>query len=127
MRETQVLNDKKELEYKLREKAKAGELKAVATVPSAAGEKKKRRWDQTQTPLATNENSEQTWHEATTPHALNTMSAKDMETPMHNRVWDPTPGHAEPGATTPPDLTLSETPKVKGMYLLVIQNLFRKL
>ena len=48
---------------------------------------------------------------------LPALSAKDMETPMHTRVWDPTPGHAEPGATTPPDLTpgnLSETPKVKS-------------
>ena len=37
-----------------------------------------------------------------------------METPMHTKVWDPTPGHAEPGATTPPDLSMSETPKTKS-------------
>jgi splicing factor 3B subunit 1 len=113
MRETQVLNEKKELEYKLKEKAKAGELKVVNQT-TAASEKKKRRWDQAQT----NENvekrgddSEAKWHEAATPKVV---TAKDMETPMH-RVWDPTPGHAEPGATTPPDYsTLSETPKVKS-------------
>lgn len=119
MRETQVLNDKKELEYKLKEKARAGELKAVSNGTSnGAPEKKKRRWDQTQAPVVTNENENktETWHEATTPHALHGLSAKDMETPMHNRIWDPTPGHAEPGATTPPDLTpgVGETPRAKS-------------
>ncbi len=106
MRETQVLNEKKELEYKLKEKAKAGELKALNISDNQTNSdqsKKKRRWDQTTT--------ETNLHEAPTPHNLLT---KDMETPMHH-VWDPTPGHAESGAITPPDLTpgnLSETPKV---------------
>lgn len=115
MRETQVLNEKKELEIKLREKAKAGELKVVNAEDGSA--KKKRRWDQTAnttTTSTTNENEKSTgWHEATTPKTLTT---KDAETPM-NRLWDPTPGHAEPGATTPPDITpgnLSETPRVKS-------------
>lgn len=84
-------------------------------VAGAPVEKKKRRWDQTQAPAVANENKEQAaeagWHEATTPHALSNLTAKDMETPMHTRVWDPTPGHAEPGATTPPDLHMSETPR----------------
>lgn len=121
MRETQVLNEKKELEYKLREKAKAGELKVVAG--GGATERKKRRWDQSQAPLATpDENGkkvisdEQTWHEATTPHALHALSAKEMETPMHTKVWDATPGHADSGAHTPPDLTpgTGETPRAKS-------------
>ena len=109
MRETQVLNEKKELEIKMKEKAKAGELKVVNGSSQAQSDKKKRRWDQAQT----NENidkqsdSESKWHEATTPKVV---TAKDMETPLH-RVWDPTPGHAEPGATTPPDYSVSETPK----------------
>ena len=37
-----------------------------------------------------------------------------METPM-NHIWEPTPGHADSGALTPPDLAnLSETPRVKS-------------
>jgi hypothetical protein len=106
MRETQVLNDKKELEMKLREKAKAGELKVVHTEDSSA--KKKRRWDMA-TPAgadaaASNGGSNgSAHHDAITPRHLPT-SAKDMETPM-NRIWDATPGQAESGATTPPDLS----------------------
>ena len=103
MRETQILNEKKELELKMKEKAKAGELKVVnASAGSAAQqEKKKRRWDQAQTNenIEKRDDSDQKWHEATTPKVI---TAKDIETPMH-RVWDPTPGHAESGATTPPD------------------------
>jgi hypothetical protein len=98
MRETQVLNEKKELEMKLREKAKAGELKVVHTEDSSA--KKKRRWDQTSAPAESNGSEH---HDAVTPRHLPT-SAKDMETPM-NRIWDATPGQAESGATTPPDLS----------------------
>ena len=85
--------------------------------------KKKRRWDQTQDIGGANENQSTVaakkpmenddagkWNEG-----RNQVSAKDMETPLH-RVWDPTPGHAEPGATTPPDLEhgFSETPRVKS-------------
>jgi splicing factor 3B subunit 1 len=36
---------------------------------------------------------------------------------VHARAWEPTPGHAEPGATTPPDLraaALAETPRAKA-------------
>jgi hypothetical protein len=115
MRETQILNEKKELELKMKEKAKAGELKVVnASAGSAAQqEKKKRRWDQAQTNenIEKRDDSDQKWHEATTPKVI---TAKDIETPMH-RVWDPTPGHAESGATTPPDYTVSDTPKVKSV------------
>jgi splicing factor 3B subunit 1 len=101
MRETQVLNEKKELEMKLREKAKAGELKIINQEPV----KKKRRWD-----MATPTNLE-LQHEAQTPV---TLTAKDMETPVNRQVWEPTPGHAEPGAVTPPDMSqMSETPRVK--------------
>lgn len=90
MRETQVMREKQELEHKMREKAKAGELKAVEQ-PAA---KKKRRWDQ-----PTNENS-------------NGQAFKDSETPMH-QIWEATPMRAEPGAVTPPDLS-AETPKRLG-------------
>ena len=117
MRETQVMNEKRELEQKLKEKAKAGELKAVNGSSQSAENKKKRRWDQT----SGNENNEtpnkklddeSKWHEATTPRNLSSMG-KEMETPMHRAIWEPTPGHAEPGATTPPDLAVSLTPKIK--------------
>ncbi len=104
MRETQILNEKKELEYKLKEKAKAGELKVVDSSSNHSIEqsKKKRRWDQT-----TNEIVSQ--NEVPTPHIL---APKDMETPMHN-IWEPTPGHGESGAVTPPEYNeISETPKV---------------
>ena len=95
MRETQVMKEKQELEYKLKEKAKAGELKPVEVSET----KKKRRWDQT----SNAENVE-------TPQILST---KDMETPMH-QIWEPTPARAESGAVTPPDLSsISETPRVK--------------
>jgi splicing factor 3B subunit 1 len=132
MKETQILNEKKELEIKLREKAKAGELKPVSqNGSSSAAEqqaaKKKRRWDQTQPEASENRDQssakktadgmENKWHEAITPRTLPAdLSTKDMETPMH-RIWEPTPGHAEPGASTPPDLNaanLSETPRVKS-------------
>ncbi|CAF0869746.1 unnamed protein product [Brachionus calyciflorus] len=96
VRENQVMREKQELEYKLKEKAKAGDLKPVQTEEPT---KKKRRWDQT----ANAENIE-------TPKVLTT---KDMETPMH-QIWEPTPARAESGAITPPDISsLSETPKVK--------------
>jgi hypothetical protein len=45
------------LEYKLKEKAKAGELKVVNR-ENGTTDKKKRRWDQTQTPVA-NENEQE--------------------------------------------------------------------
>lgn len=129
MGEIQVMNEKRELEYKLREKAKAGELKPVSgsggqngsSAAAAASQQKKRRWDQAasggSTTTSSNENaaSADKWHEAATPRQL-PVSAKDMETPM-NRVWDPTPGHAESGALTPPDITpgmTGETPRVKS-------------
>lgn len=112
MNEVQVVNEKKELERVLREKAKAGELKAVAgstTADAAASAKKKRRWDQAVTEIVDTA-------DAITPRVL--PSGKDAETPAHARIWDPTPGHAESGAVTPPDLTpgagLSETPRVKS-------------
>lgn len=112
MRETQVLNEKKELEYKIKEKAKAGELKVVSQTPTDTSGKKKRRWDQTNTSAESTSASSTTWHEAETPRNL--PSAKEMETPM-NRIWDATPGHAESGAVTPPDISgISETPKVKA-------------
>lgn len=134
MSEVQVINEKRELEMKMREKAKAGELKPVSGSAGSNGSStttttaaKKRRWDQTgggggvTTTGASNENAplggdgdSKSWHEAATPRQL-PVSAKDMETPM-NRVWDPTPGHAESGALTPPDITpgmTGETPRVK--------------
>ena len=114
MRETQVLNEKKELENKLREKAKAGELKAVVDEEQQPT-KKKRRWDQQQSENNNNGSSGGGGggHEAITPRNL--PSAKDMETPM-NRIWDATPGYADSGATTPPDLSsgFSETPRAKS-------------
>ena len=101
MRETQVLNEKKELEIKMREKAKAGELKVVVQDDdfSTTVAKKRRRWDQ---PGDQSSNGAPAQHDAVTPRNL--PSAKDMETPM-NRIWDATPGQAESGATTPPDLS----------------------
>lgn len=129
MRETQVMNEKKELEMKIKEKAKAGELKVVqptngSSAAAEAAARKKRRWDQIQDgganenqstvaakkPTDQNDDTGSKWNEG-----RNQVSAKDMETPLH-RVWDPTPGHAEPGATTPPDLEhgFSETPRVKS-------------
>lgn len=123
MSEIQVMNEKRELEYKLREKAKAGELKAVSgggagqngsSGTAASAGQKKRRWDQAGATTTASENGDK-WHEAATPKQL-PVSAKDMETPM-NRIWDATPGHAESGATTPPDITpglTGETPRVKS-------------
>src|SRR5262249_53452350 len=100
----------------MREKAKAGELKVVSST-------KKRRWDQASAGGdATNGDSSgvksgdqvSKWHEAATPRAG--MSAQDMETPMNRNVWDATPGHADSGATTPPDIgsATGETPRVKN-------------
>lgn len=107
MRETHVLNEKKELEYKLKEMAKAGELKAVRqpakTDQSDQQTKKKRRWDQT--------TQAEAGAEQTATAETSQLSAKDMETPMH-QIWDATPGHAESGALTPPDYHAAETPKV---------------
>ena len=127
MRETQVLNEKRELELKIKEKAKAGELKVVSS-SSTTAEKKKRRWDQVngsennETPSKKSSEDEAKWHEAETPRNLPT-SLKDMETPMHRAVWEATPGHADSGAITPPDLSVSETPKVKsGMYFRKISK-----
>jgi splicing factor 3B subunit 1 len=109
MNEVNVVNEKIELERILREKAKAGELKAVAGADTASGGKKKRRWDQTVNEIVDTS-------DAITPRVLST--GKDAETPAHAKIWDPTPGHAESGAVTPPDLTpgagLSETPRVKS-------------
>lgn len=108
MNEVNIMNEKMEVERMIKEKVKAGEL------PQADAQKKKRRWDQQVTATTVSEQ----WHEAVTPRNLdahgNGASFKDMETPMNN-VWDPTPGHAESGAVTPPDLaSLSETPRVKA-------------
>lgn len=122
MSEIQVRNEKMEMEQKIREKAKAGELKAVpgqngsSTAPSAT-EKKKRRWDQTGATEASggNENSgDVKWHEAITPRNL-PASTKDMETPM-NRIWDATPGHAESSALTPPDIGM----KYFSVYIFLV-------
>ncbi len=77
-------------------------------------EKKKRRWDQSQVVADENgaQDKKEAWHEAETPHVL---SAKDAETPRQARLWDATPGHADSGARTPPDLSGlgQETPRVK--------------
>ena len=117
MNEVQVINEKMELERVLKEKAKAGDLKVVHSSASgdaaaaAAAAKKKRRWDQTVNEIVDTS-------DAITPRVLSGLSAKDAETPAHTRIWDPTPGHAESGALTPPDLTpgagFSETPRVKS-------------
>lgn len=99
MRETQVLNEKKDLEMKMREKAKAGELKVVQADNEPV--KKKRRWDQAASGVETN--------------GSQPVSAKDMETPVARAIWDATPGpQVDSGATTPPDLSsgFSETPRV---------------
>ena len=102
IRETQVLNEKKELEMKLREKAKAGELKVVEQEDDSAP-KKKRRWDQA-TPTIESQQQQQQQQ----------ISFKDMETPMNRQIWDATPAAGESGAKTPPDLSsFSETPRVK--------------
>jgi splicing factor 3B subunit 1 len=110
MNEVNVVNEKIELERILREKAKAGELKAVNNSGAdGSGGKKKRRWDQTVNEIVDTS-------DAITPRVLAT--GKDAETPAHAKIWDPTPGHADSGALTPPDLTpgagLSETPRVKS-------------
>lgn len=98
MRETQVMKEKQELENKMREKAKAGELKAIEQHLEQPAAKKKRRWDQ-----PTNENVQLGGQVLS--------NIKDMETPMH-QIWEATPVRSEPGAVTPPDLSaMAETPK----------------
>jgi splicing factor 3B subunit 1 len=103
IRETQILNEKKELEMKLREKAKAGELKVIDSSDDSAP-KKKRRWDQAAPGAVANDQNDQI-----SAH----LAAKDMETPMNRQIWDATPAAGESGAQTPPDLSsFSETPRV---------------
>ncbi|CAC5379737.1 splicing factor 3B subunit 1-like isoform X1 [Mytilus californianus] len=116
----QLDREKKLLEKQMQEKAKDGGLKAVngsagdassqkVQQAAAQAEKKKRRWDQSadDTPA---KKSKSGWEEAATPSNTRWDETpgrpKGSDTPgatpgQSTRVWDTTPGHATPGATTP--------------------------
>ena len=121
LRETHIRNERQELEYKLREKAKAGELRVVdasvtiSATTSSSTTTKKRRWDQAATTAAT-EAAAAPSNGSTTQAGAQAVSFKDMETPAHvPAIWEATPGHADSGALTPPSHSgASETPKVSA-------------
>lgn len=102
-------------EKQIKEKAKAGELRVVnggdaqKQAAAAAAEKKKRRWDQAAEDSG-GKKAKTTWESAETPSNTRwdeTPGRKTgAETPgatpgQSTRMWDATPGHLTPGATTP--------------------------
>ncbi|UYV68384.1 SF3B1 [Cordylochernes scorpioides] len=136
MREQALNKDQNDLRKKLHDKAKAGELKPVASSNGEAPKPaRKRRWDdavgggeetpkgpsmkktswdtaEAQTPSQTR------WDE--TPGRVGKGGSETPGATPSSRVWDTTPGHATPGAATPGHTTPSarrnrwdETPKTE--------------
>ncbi|UYV71285.1 SF3B1 [Cordylochernes scorpioides] len=136
MKEQALNKDQNDLRKKLHDKAKAGELKPVASSNGEAPKPaRKRRWDdavgggeetpkgpsmkktswdtaEAQTPSQTR------WDE--TPGRVGKGGSETPGATPSSRVWDTTPGHATPGAATPGHTTPSarrnrwdETPKTE--------------
>lgn len=115
MREQALSKDQVELRKKLVEKAKSGDLKAVAN-GDASKPSKRRRWDQAtgdETPATPAKKKTSSWDmaESQTPSQSRWDETpgripKGSETPgatpgASTRIWDATPAHATPGAATP--------------------------